>query len=538
MDEHRNFSGALFFQAYQGGGLLRSPGIEYFNGPFYFMVFTVTSRLLHALHRGWLITDGLHLTNFTTFLLGALLFYRIALRLLPRGVAMFVTALFLTQPVLFGHGFINQKDTPLMVFFLASVDLGWAAVESRFIAERGESSGKAGPLRRAGVAQEWRRLSPVSRRWIGVGGLLGAIVLLDLWWAGGVQSGARALVGEVYRGRGPASLVGLFQWIAEDAHKTPWSAYAAKLDSFFAWARIAVSALVVAGLFGLLRYAFPESYAKTLGKWFRHWGLVAAAGIVLGLTTSIRVVAPFAGFLVAAYWIGRSGRRAIAGLALYATVAALTTYLTWPVLWGNPFVGLAQRAAELPQFAGFRVHLWGALYDSGNLPWQYVPTLLAIQLTVPAIALFLVGAPYTWVLSRQDRSRRLMVALVWIWLGIPVVAVMAGLFPIYNNFRHILFALPPAFLVMGFGVWMIGEALRAPVVRAGLVVLALAPGVLGIERLHPYEYIYYNELVGGVRGAAGRFELDYWCTGLREAMNVVNKVAGPEAQVEVDIELC
>jgi len=32
-------------------------------------------------------------------------------------------------------------------------------------------------------------------------------------------------------------------------------------------------------------------------------------------------------------------------------------------------------------------------------------------------------------------------------------------------------------------------------------VLLLVPGVLGIVRLHPFELAYYNELVGGVRGA-------------------------------------
>ena len=35
--------------------------------------------------------------------------------------------------------------------------------------------------------------------------------------------------------------------------------------------------------------------------------------------------------------------------------------------------------------------------------------------------------------------------------------------------------------------------------------------------LHPNQYIYYNALVGGVRGANGRYELDYWGTSLAEA---------------------
>lgn len=36
--------------------------------------------------------------------------------------------------------------------------------------------------------------------------------------------------------------------------------------------------------------------------------------------------------------------------------------------------------------------------------------------------------------------------------------------------------------------------------------------------LHPHEYIDYNMLAGGVAGAAGRYELDYWSNFLPEAV--------------------
>jgi hypothetical protein len=36
-------------------------------------------------------------------------------------------------------------------------------------------------------------------------------------------------------------------------------------------------------------------------------------------------------------------------------------------------------------------------------------------------------------------------------------------------------------------------------------------------RIHPYQYVAYNSLIGGLPGAAGRFELDYWDTSFAEA---------------------
>ena len=35
--------------------------------------------------------------------------------------------------------------------------------------------------------------------------------------------------------------------------------------------------------------------------------------------------------------------------------------------------------------------------------------------------------------------------------------------------------------------------------------------------LHPNQYVSYNALAGGARGAQGRYELDYWGTSLAEA---------------------
>ena len=48
---------------------------------------------------------------------------------------------------------------------------------------------------------------------------------------------------------------------------------------------------------------------------------------------------------------------------------------------------------------------------------------------------------------------------------------------------------------------------------------------MGIIKLHPYEYIYYNSFVGGVQGAASMYELDYWCTSGRDAIAYINGVA-------------
>jgi hypothetical protein len=40
-----------------------------------------------------------------------------------------------------------------------------------------------------------------------------------------------------------------------------------------------------------------------------------------------------------------------------------------------------------------------------------------------------------------------------------------------------------------------------------------------LVRLHPYEYLYYNPLVGGLQGAARRYATDYWVNIMPEAVD-------------------
>jgi hypothetical protein len=120
-----------------------------------------------------------------------------------------------------------------------------------------------------------------------------------------------------------------------------------------------------------------------------------------------------------------------------------------------------------------------------------------------------------------------------LWTLGPLAAVVTFGVPIYNYFRHVLFMMPPLFVMAAVAFEWLWESLRWPRWYVVLVVAGLLPGIVGSLRLHPYEYGYFNELVGGARGAYGRFLSDYWCTSLREAMSYVNAHAPPSAGIAV-----
>jgi hypothetical protein len=74
-----------------------------------------------AIFQSWLPIEAWHFMHFLSFLVGLLFFYLICLRLLNKWAAFGAVLLFSTQPLIWGHAFINPKDVPFMAFFLGSI---------------------------------------------------------------------------------------------------------------------------------------------------------------------------------------------------------------------------------------------------------------------------------------------------------------------------------------------------------------------------------------------------------------------------------
>ncbi len=98
-----------------------------FYGPAYLLLARPIQQLIQL--SGADFASAWHLVNFFCFTLGILIFYLFCIRWLSPS-ASFAASVFLSvQPLLFGHAFINPKDIPFMVFFMASVFSGIRVVD-------------------------------------------------------------------------------------------------------------------------------------------------------------------------------------------------------------------------------------------------------------------------------------------------------------------------------------------------------------------------------------------------------------------------
>jgi len=200
----------------------------------------------------------------------------------------------------------------------------------------------------------------------------------------------------------------------------------------------------------------------------------------------------------------------------------------------------------------------GQVYRAGELPRSYLPFMLATTLTEPVWPLFFIGvlAGY-WKLLKQNRTlsasfresasadgwkslrssldlattRNSIVSLtlVLLWFVILLAYVLIRRPSMYDGLRHFLFILPPIFIFAGFAFEFLLERIQRirfiqPVwLYAGLISVFLLPGVLGIFRLHPYEYTYYNSFIGDTDQAFRQYETDYWLTCYKDAVEQLDQ---------------
>ncbi len=190
----------------------------------------------------------------------------------------------------------------------------------------------------------------------------------------------------------------------------------------------------------------------------------------------------------------------------------------WPWAALNPFNPVRGLFAFAHFHYPIKTLLSGETFMMADVPRWYVPVYLAIKLPLVVLlgaALGLLAAACTRTLRSRETAFIALTAL----FPLTCQVILHG--PAFSGMRHFLFMLPPIAVLAGVGFdamlhWL--EMRRRVFAAAASVVLAvwLAWPASILVRLHPYESLYFNALVGGLQGAAQRYDTDYWVNAMHE----------------------
>lgn len=216
----------------------------------------------------------------------------------------------------------------------------------------------------------------------------------------------------------------------------------------------------------------------------------------------------------------------------YFIAAPIAAYLLWWVFWPDP-VGQLRHAFYTFGIGtnNIEVILNGKWYCSGStVPWFYPFWYLMITTPIPVLIGFFAGC-ITLIINRKKLFPTNILLTLWLLLPlsryfIPTIGVIDGI----RHFEEVLF---PIAAISAIGINMILTKIKQNVLRITLLAAVMVYLAFTVAQYHPYQIAYFNELVGGTKGAVGNYDLDYWGTSQKAAVEWVNTQAPQNAKVHI-----
>jgi tetratricopeptide (TPR) repeat protein len=196
-------------------------------------------------------------------------------------------------------------------------------------------------------------------------------------------------------------------------------------------------------------------------------------------------------------------------------VSWLAAILLWPYALQAPVRNVIESYHVMAHFPGtFRQIFEGKVEWSDQMPWYYLPK--SILITVPLLVLcgLVLFAIIRRIKSISGESLKYVCVIFTVLF--PVVFVVYERSNIYSSWRQFLFIYPGLVLIASIGYFRLFEYFRSKYLKWGLVLII---AVLSIHPLRfmlnnpPFFYLYYNQLVGGLKGAYSDYETDYYYVG-------------------------
>ena len=252
-------------------------------------------------------------------------------------------------------------------------------------------------------------------------------------------------------------------------------------------------------------------------------------------------------------------------MVLYGIIVSVAGYfvamLFWPYGLVSPIDNPVETFKAQSQFAtAIRQLFEGSLQWSDVLPWYYTPKYIFMTIPIAVIIGVILFFVFCWI----KKENRFWAFFVFFTFFFPVFWIVYTHANVYGGWRHAMFSYPPMVVAAGWGFdalvkWVeskLGINNEQLIINNGdketeddkvkthtvsskgiivnvasvivLLVLLIGP-IRHIIANHPYEYVYFNELEGGIDKAYGNYEMDYYYHSTREASEWIIANAEPNA---------
>lgn len=272
-----------------------------------------------------------------------------------------------------------------------------------------------------------------------------------------------------------------------------------------------------------------------------HWkealGFAIGVGIALGTRAGGLLVIAYAGLFAGIDFLFKYGLKGLGThfkmiykYLIYIGGPAIAGYiiavLFWPAALVSPIQFPLEALGAFSQFGtAIRLLFEGENVMSDTTPWYY--GVLWISKTIPLFTLIGLIGSFAFLPKLFKQHSKVAVLLAYFAVFFPVLYILYKGSSLYDGWRHLLFIYPPMVILASL-FWVqlekqFAENLTAKrAIWAILGILMLIPASY-IVRNPAYPYTFFNPIGGGVHGAFGNYETDYWGISCKQAIKWLEK---------------
>lgn len=173
-----------------------------------------------------------------------------------------------------------------------------------------------------------------------------------------------------------------------------------------------------------------------------------------------------------------------------------------------------------------RVLFEGEYRPNNNMPWYY--EFKWILMTSPLIV---IAGIIAFLLLSKSQIKRLGLFAVTVPAFVaffPLLYMIYKHSSVHDTWRHVFFVYPGWVIMSAMGFDFVSGLIKNEKMKMLPQVIAVAgllPVLIWTVKSHPNQYVYFNEAVGGPKGAYGYYDLDYYQNSGKQAADWILKHA-------------
>ncbi len=320
--------------------------------------------------------------------------------------------------------------------------------------------------------------------------------------------------------------------------------------------------------------------AKDSFNWKHAVGLGLGIGLAMGVRSGGLLLIAYYGLfsllflLTNKFNLDKLKKYFLTGIAALPIVLVLT-FLLWPFGRQAPMTNLFNSISQMTSWTvNLKLLFQGDIYWAQSLPWYYISKWMFISIPLTALIGFF-AFPITFFRenklvpkvekitvvktvaktvskkttnktsnkktktsnkgprpavkkadtknnTQRDWSKHLSMGLILFTVVFPIVYVVLQGSTLYDGWRQLLFVYPSFVVLSTLGIaglynWSKNEKFKYGVLAvSGLLMLN---SIFFIVRNPTMSYTFFNPIVGGISGAFGHYETDYWGVSIRNGIN-------------------